>query len=186
MLLAGPSQALERDWSEYRDLGATEPWCAQLVSSLLLASGHNTVLETGAYVGLTSAWLALTLERMGGGTLMAVELEAPRAEETAKRLGSLNLEKTQCNILNANILDVIPTVPDRSIGLAWIDDHHEQHHVETEIVALWPKMKASGIMCFHDVWGSCDLQKLVRKYGGVALDLPRLGPAGGVGIIQVR
>lgn len=182
-----PNKSLAKEWSEYKDLGATEPWIAQAVSSLLVASGHNTVLETGGYMGTTSAWLALALESMGGGTLTVVELEAERAQSITDRLESLKLKDTQCNVLNANILHVIPSLEDRSIGVAWIDDCHEYPHVETEIVHLWRKMRPGGLMIFHDVSsdGVCGLGKLVRKYGGIALDLPRLGPDGGLGIIQV-
>jgi hypothetical protein len=36
------------------------------------------------------------------------------------------------------------------------------------------------------VFGVCDLQDVVGKFGGYSIDLPRLGPAGGLGVIQVR
>jgi protein-L-isoaspartate O-methyltransferase len=165
--------------------GVTEPWIQMLVSSLLTASGGSTVLETGGFRGITSAWLALTLERMGGGQLIVAEIDTLRARDIDTRLDALELKNTNHIVMPDDVMLVICALENQSLDLAWVDDAHDQPHVEAEICALWPKMKHGGIMAFHDVWGVCDLQRLVRKYGGCALNLPRLGPAGGIGILQV-
>ena len=54
-----------------------------------------------------------------------------------------------------------------------------------EIEALLPKMKAGGLICGHDVFGVCDLQEVFKQFGGYSLALPMLGPAGGLGLLQV-
>ena len=59
--------------------GCTEPWNVEILAALLKASNAKTVLECGGYLGTTSAWLALTLQQMGGGTFHIAELESERA-----------------------------------------------------------------------------------------------------------
>lgn len=166
--------------------GCAEPWTSQLVASLLIASNQRVVLETGGFTGQTTAWLALALERLGGGELIAVDIDASRALAVQKRLAGLPLDTVQWRVVNDDILKTIPLFPDQSIGFAWVDDCHEIAHVDAEVQLLLPKMKTGGVITFHDVYGSCDLQQVVTRWGGYCLDLPRLGRAGGVGILQVR
>lgn len=166
--------------------GVTEAWIAELVCAILKAKGGNpSVLETGGFRGVTSAWLGLTLQQMGGGTLNVAEIDPERALGIRSRLGALLLSHVDWEVHSTDVMPLIQSMPAGTIDLAFIDDDHQKLHVEQEIFALWPKMKPGGIMCFHDVHGSCDLQTIVKKYGGVSLDLPRLGPAGGLGILQV-
>jgi predicted O-methyltransferase YrrM len=70
--------------------------------------------------------------------------------------------------------------------LAWVDDDHTKPHVTRELMALIPKMNPGGLILLHDVFGSTDLQEVVRHFGGYSIKLPRLGPAGGLGVIQVQ
>lgn len=168
--------------------GTTEPWIAEAVCGLLKAyGGAPTVLETGGFLGVTSAWLYLTLMRMGGGSLLVCDIEKARADAVAERLAPLAVKPSPValEVHHGDVLALIANTPSASFDFVWLDDDHQKHHVEQEIVSLWPKMKPGGIICFHDVWGVCDLQSLVKKYGGVALDLPKLGPAGGLGILQI-
>lgn len=165
--------------------GCAEPWTSQAVASLLIATNKRTVFEGGAFMGQTSAWLALALERLGGGTLTTVDIDAERIGHAKARLDGLGLTRVTTNTVHDDVLRFIPTLPDASIGFAWIDDNHEKHHVDQEIRSLWPKMERGGIICGHDVIGSCDLQTVFKKYGGIALNFPRLGQAGGLGIISI-
>ena len=149
--------------------------------------GHPVVLETGCFIGTTTAWLALTLDQMGGGTLIATDIDPSRCEITRKRIATLGISDNVCVVVTP--FDVERVIGDltRTVDVVWIDDDHSRLHVESEINALWPKMKPGGLMLFHDVSsdGVCQLGPLVRRYGGIALDLPRLGPDGGLGFLQV-
>lgn len=174
---------------EAYESGCAEPWVSNLVTSLLIASNRRNVLETGGFTGQTSAWLALALARMGGGTLTVSEIDPVRVYAVKARmheLGDALNDTVTWRVAEGDVLGFLPTLPDQSIGFAWIDDCHEKRHVWREIELLYPKMETDGIMCFHDVWGSCDLQEVVAGFGGYALNLPRFGPAGGVGLLQVR
>lgn len=166
--------------------GCTEGYIAQLASSLLVASGGHDCLETGGFLGTTSAWLAHTLERMGGGTLTIAEIDYKRACAIQERL---DLYKPWVNVdwrvINDDVLTLINSLPPASLDFVWIDDDHQHAHVDEEIRRLIPKVRLGGLLVLHDVFGSCNLQVVVRKWGGYSLNLPRLGPAGGLGIIQV-
>lgn len=171
--------------------GATEPWIAEVVSALVKAKGASgerlVVVELGGFVGTTTAWLALTLEKMGGGTLIVSEPDPERMERLQTRLAQLDLDVTQVVLNTIPSPQIIHNFPDKHIDVAWVDNDHTVLHVEQEICALWEKMKPGGLILFHDVSsdGVCNLGPLIRKYGGVALDLPRLGPDGGLGIIRI-
>ena len=79
---------------------------------------------------------------------------------------------------------MINQLADESLDFAFVDDDHQQSHVAVEIDLLLPKLRPGGLLTFHDVFGSCDLQRVVRAYGGSCLDFPRNGPAGGLGLLQ--
>ena len=184
---AFPVPSLRDDWEMGTYMtGCTEPWNVELLASLLKASNAKTVLECGGYLGTTSAWLAMTLHHMGGGTLHVVECEAERAAACDKRLSELPLSDVNWKVWHDDVFNVIAAQPDESIDFVWIDDDHTKAHVDRELAAVIPKMGTGGIITGHDVWGSCDLQEIFVKHGGYALDFPKLGAAGGIGVLQIR
>lgn len=174
-------------WKE-SPAGNTEPWITNLVVALLKASGARTVLETGAFQGATSEELLRALEAMDGGVLTICEIDPARAEAVDARLREVEWEDSKVNwvVRCMDARDVIRSLAPQSLGFAFIDDDHQKAHVAEEIELLLPKMLPGGLLVFHDVYGVCDLQEVVAAYGGFSLDLPRAGPAGGLGIIQVR
>jgi predicted O-methyltransferase YrrM len=169
--------------------GCTEPYIAEAVCALIKAKQRPDlfVFETGGFRGTTSAWIALTLKEMGGGTVWVCEIDPVRRDAIADRLSALPLDGVEWFANNVNALRAIDVFTPQCIDVAWVDDDHQKHHVEQEINALWPKMKPGGLMLFHDVSsdGVCQLGPLIRKYGGIAMDFPRLGPDGGLGIIPI-
>lgn len=168
------------------EAGATEPWIAHLVTSLAVASDARNILETGSFHGHTAVALARVIAALGGGNLLCCELDPERAQIVEDRLRRIPTSVVEWTVRNEDVLQVIQSLEDGSLNLAFVDDSHEAQHVAWEIDALLPKMAPNGILCFHDVYGQCDLQAVVAQYGGYSLDLPRCGPAGGLGFIQVR
>ena len=180
-----PSLREEWDLGNYAS-GSTEPWIVEVLASLMKASLARTVLECGGYLGCTSAWLATTLQQMGGGTFHIAELEADRALACDKRLSELPLPDVTWRVWHDDVFNVIAAQPDESLDFVWVDDTHSKEHVDRELAALLPKVRRGGLITGHDVFGSCDLQEVFAKHGGYSLDLPRLGLAGGIGLIQIR
>ena len=166
--------------------GCTEPWVASLVSAFIVASGARTVLETGAFLGTTSLVIAETLGKMGGGRFTAVDIDTHRASLVQEKLLKNSIEwNVDITVIADDIMEVIKITPNLSLDLVWIDDDHNPEHVSAEIEALYPKMSVGGLMLLHDVFGAgLDLWKIVRAKGGYAIDLPKMGPAGGLGMIQ--
>ena len=182
-----PVPSLREEWDLGNYLsGSTEPWNVEVLAALVKASNAKVILECGGYLGCTSAWLAMTLQGMGGGTLHVAELEADRAVACDKRLSELPIKDVNWKIWQDDIFNVIAAQADESIDFSWVDDTHEKGHVDRELAALIPKMRVGGLITGHDVFGICDLAPIFEKHGGYALNLPMAGPAGGIGIIQVR
>lgn len=168
--------------TEDHEPGSTEPWVADLVAMFIKAKGARVVLETGSFMGRTSRVIADTLAFLGGGRFIVMEMDLDRALATRRRLEAY--PSVFVNLLQGDALQNIPRLPAGSVDVAFIDDNHEKTHVYKEVTLLYPKMAPGGLILLHDVFGSCDLQTVVALFGGYSIDLPRLGPAGGLGIIQ--
>lgn len=168
---------------EDHEPGSAEPWIANIVGSLVVARGARVVLETGSFMGRTSRVIAKALKALGGGRLILMEIDSERVRATQQRLRGCPSVKV--DVLLGDAIHSITRLPDRLIDVAWVDDDHTKRHVERELTLLYPKMVPGGLILGHDVWGSCDLQAVFQKFGGYSLDLPRLGLAGGIGMIQV-
>lgn len=165
--------------------GTAEPWISRLVHTFILASGAKSVLETGSFLGGTSTWIVDALTILGGGRFTMCEIDAERRAATVLRLRHAFGGKSDVTIgVEGDVIEFLRTTQQR-FDLAWVDDDHTKQHVRAELHLLYPKMNPGGIILGHDVWGSCDLQEVFRQFGGYALDLPRLGAAGGLGIIQI-
>ena len=164
--------------------GVTEPWVIELVGSLCKAVGAHTILETGSFLGHTTAHLAQCLQDRGGGRLIACEIDPDRARQVHERLIGLTIPDVAFTVYAQDVQQVVAHLKDGELDAVFVDDDHQSGHVASEIDSLLPKMRAGGLLLFHDVFGSCDLQRIVRAYGGYCLDLPRNGPAGGLGILQ--
>jgi len=116
--------------------------------------------------------------------LIACEIDPVRAKGVHERLSALTLPDVAFVVYAQDVLQVIAGMPDGSLDFAFVDDDHQATHVAVEIDALLPKLRKGGLLTFHDVYGSCDLKRVVEGYGGYCLDFPRNGPAGGLGVLQ--
>jgi len=163
--------------------GSTEPWVSRLVGDFIVARDARVVLETGSFLGSTSVWLHDALYRRGGGDLHVCDIERERVIATNTALAVLD-DSVRVISHHVDILKFLESCH-WTFDLAWVDDNHEKKHVQRELELLYPKMNPGGLILLHDVFGSCDLQTVVKQWGGLAIDLPRMGPAGGLGIIQV-
>ena len=170
--------------------GCTEPWISQIVADFVVARDAHTVLETGCFKGATSVYLYDALCRIGGGVLHLCEIELGRRAEVDNRL--IHLRVTRHNgdpnvetHIWGDVRGLLTSRECPTFDLAWVDDDHTKAHVTKELKLLYPKMNPGGLILLHDVYGVCDLKTVVQQFGGYSLDLPRLGPAGGLGLIQV-
>lgn len=164
--------------------GCTEPWVSRLVADFIVATGAYTVVETGSFIGATSVYILDALNRLGGGHFDVCEIDLARQVATRERLGSLKTADVHV-AYHGDVLSFLGTL-DYPVDVAFVDDTHTKEHVGKEIMLLYPKMRKGGLILLHDVWGSVDLQSVVARFGGYSIDLPRTGPAGGLGVIQTQ
>lgn len=166
--------------------GSAEPWIAHLVMSLLIANNTKFAIEIGGFQGYTSKSIAEALAFLPGQRAFTVcEIDTQRTQDVRNVLQDFHSADLNWTVTQANSLNWIPTLTDASVDFVWVDGNHEAAHVLREIELLLPKMRPGGLICGHDVFGVCDLNKVFAYFGGYSLDLARLGPAGGIGIIQV-
>lgn len=167
--------------------GSAEPWISSLVASLVVACDAHTAIEIGGFEGYTSRHIVQALSRLAHPatrTLTVCEIDPARAALVDASLAPYG--PVQRRVVIADSHAWIPTLPDDSVDFVWLDGNHEHLHVARELDLLAPKMRVGGLIAGHDVFGVCDLQREFLARGGYALDLPRLGPAGGVGLWQRR
>lgn len=164
--------------------GCTEPWVTDLICSLLGAQGGYCVLETGAFMGFTTQALIDKLWGLDGGTLHCCEIDEARRDAIWR---ALHIHSNVIVRMHGDVFQFLAQCQPGSIDVAFVDDDHGQAHVERELALLYPCMRKGGLILCHDVTGACSyIGDTVVRYGGIVLDLPRLGPAGGLGIIQCR
>jgi predicted O-methyltransferase YrrM len=169
--------------------GSAEPWIARLLQQLVIAHGARDVVEIGGFEGYTSEFLlrALATSKIPKATLTVCEIDEERAHAIGERLTRVGKEcapNVVASVVLGNSLAWLPGVPNESFDFVWLDGNHTKPHVDEEITLLLPRLRPGGVIYGHDAFGTCDLQAVFRKHGGYALDLPRLGLAGGLGIIQ--
>lgn len=167
--------------------GSAEPWVADVLAALVCANATRVAVEIGCFEGYTTQRIADALAPLPWNTtLLLCEIDPNRAATVSKRLGI----RRNVTLTVANSLDWIPTLPAESVDFVWLDGNHEKQHVMFELQALLTKMAPGGMICGHDVFGVCDLQQVFAMvaaqtgWRSMSLDLPRLGPAGGIGILQ--
>lgn len=178
--------AQDAEWKE----GSAEPWVRDVLCALLRANASRTVIEIGGFEGYTSRALLAALKSMPGEKSFTVcELDPQRVAGVQAALdadGRCAFARVAC----ADSLAWIPTLASASVDFVWLDGCHEKPHVLQEIRSLWPKLAPGGIIAGHDVFGVCDLREVfdyvADRFGwsSMSLDLPRLGPAGGIGLLQ--
>ncbi len=177
------------DAGDFTD-GSAEPWVRDVLAALLVANASRTVVEVGGFRGATSArLLRAMLPLPWSKSLTVCEIDPQRAVDVQAALDA-NGKCGYAKVVVANSLDWIPTLPAESVDFCWLDGNHEKQHVLFELHALLSRMAPGGIVAGHDVFGSCQLSEvfaLVASQTGwrsMSLDLPMLGPAGGIGLLQ--
>lgn len=169
--------------------GSAEPWIAKLLQQLVIAHGARDVVEIGGFEGYTSEHLlrGLAASKIPKATLTVCEIDSERAHivgDLLTRVGAECAPNVVANVVIGDSLAWLPGVPNESFDFIWLDGDHTKLHVDDEITLLLPRLRPGGVIYGHDAFGTCDLRTVFAKHGGYALDIPRLGLAGGIGLVQ--
>ena len=175
---------------QYWRTGSAEPWVVDILAALLRGNATRTAIEIGGFEGYTSRALLKAMQTLPWQKSLTVcELDPERAALVQAAL-SANGHCNYASVVCANSLDWIPTLPNASVDFVWLDGNHEQSHVWCELQELAPKLAPGGLICGHDVFGTCALWRLFEEMAvatgwlGMSLNLPALSHAGGLGLIQ--
>jgi len=184
-LAAFPHDSLAQAWrlGEYHT-GAMEPWSQNVLAALLAAIGGHDVLEVGTYLGHTSAVLCLTLETLGGGEFLGAEIDPERRTRTLQRLRALSLPRVVVNVSPQPGIELLKAQATESFDLVFLDGDHTRAVVEMEADEATRVLRSGGLLCGHDVYGVFDLAGVWTSRGGIALRVPLIHAAGGLGIWQ--
>jgi len=152
----------------------------------------QTILELGCFTGITTAWLALALEDMGGGEIYAVDCDADRCRETEARVTALGLSSVTLHLIALDAIAAIHTLPPLSIDFAFIDDKIDARHMRAEMEALWSwydpaatqRMSLGGLIAVHDVTHD-DVASAVIGHQGYILNTVPMHAHGGLALIQI-
>ena len=110
--------------------------------------------------------------RINGGTYTGCDILQPPCERAATFIEQLWGKEAAVTIVHGDALVEVPKLfRDRPIDLLFIDDNHERGHVEREVEAFRPLMRAGGLMLFHDVLGvhEPDIWDVIAPLGAVKL-----------------
>lgn len=127
---------------------------------------------------------------------MGADIGGNRQAATATRLDLLTIPNVEWKVVQADAITLLKSLAPRSIGFAWVDDDHTPVHVAQELNLLYNPtmpdtsiMVPGGLICMHDVVGGAGHMTPLRGVcigaHGYALDFPRIGLLGGLGIVQV-
>lgn len=170
------------DLGPYRD-GSTEPWTANVVAALAAALRPSVIIETGTFKALTTIRLVdavRTYRNEKDCRVYTVEVDPVRAVAAWDAIrGSEPWNVIGVTGKAEEFLATFEGVAD----FIFLDDDHTAAHVREEIRLALKILRPGGIICVHDVVGHFGLGEVVKEYGGIVLDFPRMHIAGGLGVI---
>lgn len=149
------------------------------------------IVETGVYLGKSTAFLAAAIARSGKqiafdaiDTFNGIsredyagiaadddftfdDQEALRGADGTLYAEALDLLAPVLDFVNVRKADALAAAagyPDASLDFVFLDDSHTTPHVLAELSAWWPKIKPGGVLAGHDYdWASVD--KAVTIWG---------------------
>lgn len=184
-----PDNVLERHYDNGgTSNGNTELAVSQLLYALAIANRSQYIVETGVNnaAGATPWLIAAAIKN--GGNYVGYEISQVAAQRAHRAMSEM-FNSPAAAICCANALYDLPRdAQPGTIDLLFVDDDHHRAHVEAELLAFRPLMRAGGLMCFHDVVGvhEHDVWDVIAPYGAVKLvGSPRNTdePFGGLGVI---
>lgn len=174
-------------YAAYR-AGSTEPWTVDLLCALVRAMQPHILIETGTFEARTTVKLVEAMDSYGpahGAALFTIEADSQRAAGARAVLNEIRVRTPNLGVqlVEGDALAFLRAQPEASVEFVFLDDDHTAQHVADEVEAALRILRPGGLVCLHDVVGLFGLDAIVRHYGGLVFDLPRLHASGGLGVI---
>jgi len=119
----------KHSWNSETEVG-------EIISALIKIHQCKNVLEIGTFKGATGAFM-LDAKYTG------IDISDHRDAEFKKGMKGHSF-------IIGNSIDVLPTLPQKSFDLIFIDSVHEFDHCMTEFKMCELLIKRGGLICFHD------------------------------------
>lgn len=123
-----------------------------LAASSLAASGAGLVLDLGAGIGYSAAWLAAAARSVCGGCrVLAVERDPVLYSYLRRYAGEIGaLSGVRVEAVEGDALEALRGLPRGSVGFAFVDIDKEQYPEAVE--ALAPLLAPGASMAFHNAY----------------------------------
>lgn len=155
MLRAGP--ILEEILRESERLGIPSIDVSDGIALMLEAYrqtliGGKLMLDLGAGVGYSTAWIALGAEEgcQGGCRILAAEYDPYRASRIKANLEKLSLSRVEVEVYTGEALKALESLEDGSVALAFIDIEKNQYVDALRL--LEAKLRPGGTALFHNAF----------------------------------
>lgn len=153
------------------------PQQGEFLRALTVNTNPLTVVEIGAFLGVSSLWIGGALQDAGrGGRLYAIDpfndiLPLPKRTRTKCVIDPMR--RVQASLLSAGLEDSVTLLrgysqevgagwPERNTGpidMLYVDGDHSLEGVVADVQTFGPFMRPGGIVVFHDIFPencSCD------------------------------
>jgi len=173
------------DWTERTGYSPGFPAWNLLYYALLCSlkpDSFNLIVETGTNIGTSTIILAQALKDSGrDGLVRTVEIEPPNYEKA-----KLNAEKAgvadRIEFHLGNSLDVLPSIANQPVQVAFLDGNHLHDHVIQEFETVLPFLKPDSLVIFDNTYEIADvgedprvngaLKSIQKRHGGNLVNFP--------------
>ena len=133
---------------EAENSGATEKEYLSLLRALIAVSKPSLVLETGAWTGAGTHWLADGLYDNGFGRLISVERDTNACAAVARRLGEAGFENV--DIANCDSIDYLTNYHGKPFDFAFLDSHLPTRADELRVLLERNLLRPGALVAIHD------------------------------------
>ena len=138
----------------------TNRWeLAALYKLAVTAPSGAVAVEIGSHLGASACYMAAGL-RAVGGTLTCIDTwnndamgREPQADTFAAFTANTIQLASSIKMVRKNSIDLTDGDLPTAIDLGFIDGDHSYHGASTDFRALAPRVKAGGVLAFHDSVG---------------------------------
>jgi hypothetical protein len=131
------------------------PWC---VAEIGVMDGNTAAYLLSrfpnCFVYMIDPWKVITEYHATLGNREQAKWKQREYDRMYERsLQVTDFAKERRQVLRCCSLDIVHTISDSSLHLAFLDGDKRKEVLALELLAWWPKIKPGGILCGHD-WGN--------------------------------
>ena len=136
------------------------PRLAQLVHRLVSDLKPGNIIELGACLGITTAYLAKAVPE---ASIMSIERYSETLTITRESLQKLNIHNVE--LLSGNVNELLPELISgiHELDFILIDGNHPRAAIMNYFKCCLPKMSKHSMMIFEDIYRSSEMQSAWKE-----------------------